>query len=331
MKKSSFLSLILFGFLWVAACDQLEEDVTPEPVESLQLSSASKSVYISPGGQAIINLAGNLKLSSSAQLIIGKNPTRGGIEFLEGGLLRYAANQDFKSGSDSFILKVLKDTAVLDQDTIRIEIPADSANYPCWSGAQADNYFIPHDSIQGITREINILANDYRCDSSAFNLSVFTKPKYGTAELVNNYLHYTPGHSFTSYDELVYQLCEVKEGDRLHCTFASVSIGLLKGYNWECEERPVAENDFPIIWANDFSSDSAYLTQALEVFANDTICEALKHYYVSVPPKRGSAEFENHKLYYSFPKDFVGVDSLKYTICQTDSLCDEGTVFITIK
>lgn len=333
MKKSSFLNLTLFGLLSLAACDQLQEDIVPESEDVLQFSSTQKNLFINPGGEVIMNLESNFKLSSSAQLQVGKQPERGGLEFLEGGLLRYAANKDFTSGRDYFVLEMLKETAVMDSDTIHIVIPSDITQYPCSSGAQADEYFIPYDSTYRIRREIDILANDYHCDSLAIGLSFFTTPKHGTAEIVDNYLYYTPGDSFTSYDEFMYQLCEVTEGDSLHCTLASVNISIIKGPYQECDDKLVAENDdFPIILSDSEKSGSDSITRTFDVFLNDTICGPLKDYYISIPPDLGSATMENDLLYYTFPRDYVvGLDSLSYTICQTGALCDEAKVYIEIK
>lgn len=329
MRKAPILLMLLTGILLAAACDTLEQDTAPDAPESLQLSPSDKNIFISPGGEAIIDLRNSLKVRSNALLEIGSQPGKGSLEFLENGLLKYAANKSFTSGNDSFVLNILKGTTLLDRDTIRIKIPSDTTHYPCSTGAVGDHVYIHPDSLAGGSVFFNIRKNDFMCDSSAYKLKLHTPPSYGKAEINGDYLQYTLGPDFPGYDKLIYQLCETSSEKILNCSLAEVSFqasGIVK-----CETQPDAKNDYHVIFSDSVRTDSTHYRKVINVLNNDFRCQELTRQYISKTPDVGAAYLDDSLLYYTYPKDFIGTDSLKYTICQSGSVCDEASVFIEIK
>lgn len=328
MRKIPYLFMLLGG-LFLAACDTLDQDTAPVAPESLQLAPDDKNIFISPGGEAIMDLRNSLKLRNDATLEVGAQPQKGSLEFLDNGLLKYAANKSFTLGNDSFVLNILKGTTLLDRDTIRIKIPADTTQYPCSTGAAGDHVYIHPDSLAGGSVQFDLRKNDFICDSSSYRLMLHTKPSYGEAEITGNYLHYTPGPDFPGYDKFIYQLCESSSEKILKCSLAEVSIqagGIVK-----CSTPPDAKNDYQVIWSDSVKTDTTHYRKVINVLKNDFICRELTEQYISKSPDVGAAYFKDSLIYYTYPKDFIGTDSLKYTICQSDSVCDEASVFLEIK
>ena len=333
MKKISVLHFTLLAFLLITACDQLLEDMIPAQEETLPLTDSEKSLYIQPGGEVIIDLAGKLKISSNARVEVGANPLKGKLEFLEGGLLRYAASPDFKSGTDLFVLKILQDSVLQDQDTIQIEIQKDTLAIPCWYGAVSDVFFLWKDSLDIKGANLMVMKNDYVCDSAAAKIEIFTKPKHGTAQVLGHYIHYTPGPGFNGSDYFVYKLL-VDPSDSRSITLGSVTISAVdqvsKPDTTNCSKMIVANDDYLVVSADSVSSDSTY-TAILDVLANDSICSDLMVLGVDFYPFEARHEVRNNVLYYTYPKNFSGLDSLGYTICNYDSICDRAFVVIDVK
>ena len=333
MRKISVLQFALLAFLFITACDQLLEDVVPTQEETLPLTDSEKSLYIQPGGEAIIDLAGKLKISSNARVEVGANPLKGKLEFLEGGLLRYAASPDFKSGKDQFVLNILQGSVLLDQDTIQIEIPKDTLGIPCWYGAVSDVFFLWKDSLAIKGADLMVMKNDYVCDSATAKIEIFTKPKYGTVQVLGHNVRYTPGPGFNGSDYFVYKLL-VEPSDSRSLTLGSVTISALDRGNKpdtsNCSKMIVANDDYLIVSADSVSSDSTY-TAILDVLANDSICSNLWILGVDFYPFEARHEVRNNVLYYTYPKNFSGLDSLGYTICNYDSICDRAFVVIDVK
>lgn len=339
MRKAPYLFMLLGG-LFFAACDTLDQDTAPVAPESLQLAPEDKSIFISPGGEAIIDLRNSLKLRSNATLEVGAQPQKGSLEFLESGLLKYAAGKDFTSGNDSFIIKILKESTVLGQDTIWVVVPASSAEYPCYTGAVGDKISIHPDSLAGGSAFYNIRKNDLMCDSSAYKLSLYLNPSYGKAEIIGNYLQYIPGPDFRGYDKLMYQLCETYSSENyIRCTYAEVSIQA--GRKTDCTVPADAADDYQLIWSDSARTDSTHYRKLINVVNNDFYCPGLGKLNISKAPGVGEAYFKdpdlanpNYRdsiLYYFYPKDFKGTDTLRYTLCQDGLGCDEATVYLEIK
>lgn len=332
MKKNIQLwQVMLFTFCGslFLSCDNLEDDVIPESTDLISLNTYEKNMYIKPGGELMINVAAKLQSRSNAIVQIGESPKNGSLQFVNGELLKYAASENFTTGSDFFTIKVMRDSQVLDQDTISIIIPTDTTDYPCWNGAMADRFFVDRDSLQG-PYKMDVLSNDYLCDSTTFSLAVVQQPQHGSAKTAKNTIHYKPKFSdnkiLITKDTFLYELCQMVEGNK-HCTLAKVEINF---FNKPDSCLLNAVDDYKLIIADSADSDTTYLA-VIDILANDQICGYSTELSISHPAKNGGAYIQNNNLYYSYPKDFTGNDTLKYQICDSTAFCSEAIVSLDIE
>jgi hypothetical protein len=325
MKKSNFIICLLlsvFGTVLFTGCDQLQEDVFPESADQVSLSQFEKSLYIMPGGETIIDVTSKLRTFQNATLEIGEKPKNGSLQFVDGGLLQYAASDNFNKGTDFFTLKVMRNAQVLDQDTITIIIPSDTTEYPCWNGAMADRFFIDRDSLRGIYK-MDVVSNDYLCDSTSFSLAVIQQPQHGSAKTANNLINYKPKlrDSLMVGDSFLYELCQMVEGN-IHCTLAKVEIHFRDNPD-SCLWKAV--DDFYTLGNDSVNSETTFLAK-VDVLANDQTCDSLKELSITKNADYGNAYIEDNYLYYSYPQQDIYTDSLRYQICNFEGICSEATL-----
>lgn len=327
MKKSNFvicLLLSVFGTALFTGCDQLQEDVLPDSADQISLSQFEKSLYIMPGGETIIDVTSKLRTFHNATLEIGEKPQNGSIKFVDGGLLQYAASDNFKDGTDFFTLKVMKNAQVLDQDTITVTIPSDSTQFPCWNGAISDPFFVGKDSAE-VLLIFDVLANDYFCDSTTTALAIIQQPQFGSAEIVDNLLHFKADFGddkkLVLGDHLIYKLCQTLEGGEKHCTLAKVNLT----YHERESCYWGAADDFYTLGDDPANSEATFLAK-VDVLANDQTCDSLKELSITKNADYGNAYIQDNYLYYSYPQQDLYTDSLRYQICNLEGICSEATV-----
>lgn len=327
MKKPNIiihLLLAVFGSFLFIGCDQLKDDVLPESAELISLNQLEKSQYIMPGGEAMIDVTSKLRTHQNATLEIGERPKNGSLQFVDGGLLKYAASENFKKGTDFFTLTVMRNSQVLDQDTINIIIPSDSTQYPCWSGAIGDTFFVKKDSAE-VPHVFDVMANDYFCDSTTSSLAIIQQPQYGSAEIVDHLFHFKSDFGDAKIlvleDYIIYELCQTLDGGEQHCTLAKANVDFQKKETCDMD----AVDDVYILGDDPESSETTSLAK-VDVLANDQTCNSLKELSITKNADNGEAYIEDNYLYYSYPNQDLYPDSLSYKICNLEGICNEATV-----
>ncbi len=96
----------LFIAIIFAACDVLEQD--PSPVKP-SIEIKDNEFHILSNGTAYIDLHSMVKTNGKINFNISSQPNNGNLSEAAKGLLRYAPDNNFGRGRDSFTLSVFDD------------------------------------------------------------------------------------------------------------------------------------------------------------------------------------------------------------------------------
>jgi hypothetical protein len=107
----------------------------------------------------------------------------------------------------------------------------------------------------GITRELDILANDHNPLGDTLVITITNQPNNGSLEVIDNLLYYTAGPSYTGQDRIDYKI-HYKNNPGLYSKEARVSI--------QVEKNPDCPNGEP-----DYGSGMAFTPITVEVLSND--------------------------------------------------------------
>lgn len=165
-------------------------------------------------------------------------------------------------------------------------------------------------------KKIGVLANDNDPDGNSLTVSIITLPVNGTAVLTGDSISYTPNLTFRGKDSLQYKICD--NGIPSLCDSAWVFITITN-------RRPIALNDTAATFRNTLKK-IAILNNDSEPDGDPLTISLL------TAPRHGTVTFINDTANYLPNSSFVGMDSLRYKICdnQTPSLCDSAWVFIRV-
>ena len=86
-----------------------------------------------------------------------------------------------------------------------------------------------------------------------------------------------------------------------------------------------AADDFHILGDDPVNSETTSLAK-VDVLKNDQTCNSLKELSITKNADYGNAYVEDNYLYYSYPRQELYTDSLRYQICNTEGICSEATV-----
>lgn len=273
----------------LSSCDVMEPDADVlEPRVELQ----DDEVYVLSNNTAFIDLASRIKTTKPVRLSITSTTKHGELTDIGQGLLQYTPSAGDQKLIDAFTFTAFAENdAIIKVDTVVIVVENDSTHLPC-------GIFTNNDYVYGVQKRvpvrIRVLANDYICsaDSSDLVVSIFRPndslpPKHGTAEVNGTDIIYTASNTFTSQDKLIYKIYGAGNEQN-----ASYGIVFLTGGS-ACRVSP--RNDIFTI-----SQDSLKSVVRLPVFQNDSLCESLNQYQVSISkaPSKGSVSVNQFELTY---------------------------------
>lgn len=183
-------------------------------------------------------------------------------------------------------------------------------NIPCDNKAgeidvQANDDFVRISEDEEV--DISVLKNDFGLYDGVKSLNIKEGPENGTVNVnANNTITYIPDLSFFGEDDFIYEVCNV-DGS---CGSATVTV-VVDNVN----HKPLAVNDtvsylhgydlsIPVLGNDTISGDYPF---SLDVFQNFT---------------RGDAYFnDENQLIVTFDRDYGGLDSLQYSLCDADGDC----------
>lgn len=272
--------------------------------ETLQLNEDS-------GPSSMNALSNDFDPENDPMLIsILTNPSNGTAS-ISAGIITYTPNLNF-NGNDFLIYQVCDIFGLCDTAKFKLLVaPVNDAPI-----AKGDYYTNNEDNICNI----NIGGNDNDIDGDPLTLNIITSPKNGTASVSgSNIIVYTPNQNFNGNETIIYEICD--NGNPALCDTAVLKIQILP-----INDAPVALTDY-----TNTNEDTPLTFNAL---TNDYDVEGNKLTpKVYSAPAHGSVSINGSgKFVYIPSKDYFGVDSFIYEICDngSPSQCDTSVVFINI-
>ena len=249
---------------------------------------------------------GNLD-PSSASVISG--PSNGTLVNNGDGTFTYIPDENY-FGDDSFSYEICDIDRACDTATVNITVN------PVIDGPVADDDSARTPEDTPIT--INASSNDSDVDGNLDPTSamVLEGPSNGT--VTNNgdgTFTYTPNENFNGEDSFTYEICDTDD----LCDTATVNI----------EVFPV--NDAPLA-NDDTAATDEDVPVTIPVLDNDSDVDgdAVTGTEVSDPPNGTVTINPDGTVTYTPDPDYFGKDYFTYTVCDSDGLCDEATVTVTI-
>lgn len=173
----------------------------------------------------------------------------------------------------------------------------------------------------GLDNDLDVLANDEDVDGDALRIDNWTEPEHGSVEAIadSTMLRYRPDAPYLGPDSLRYRICDP---DGI-CAQAWVLLDVQIG-----NEPPLAQDDLLVTIINQ--------GRQVNLLANDSDPEGLPLASPSVlgGPFHGSVSSGlGGTINYAPDLDFEGADSLRYEVCDTDTLprCDQATLRIRVE
>nr|WP_319398690.1 gliding motility-associated C-terminal domain-containing protein [uncultured Carboxylicivirga sp.] len=167
------------------------------------------------------------------------------------------------------------------------------------------------------TVSVNVLNNDLGLNNGVGSLAIDTEPQHGIVSVnEDNTIQYTPEPGYHGTDQFIYQVCNTNGS----CDVARVDVRIE-----DVDYVPVAVND-TVVYKH--GTDPVY-----NILENDTIIGDFP-FTVSIMQDFTEGESylnENNELVPVFPRNFGGIDSLQYSLCDADNDCDEAWVFIDVQ
>lgn len=171
----------------------------------------------------------------------------------------------------------------------------------------------------------NILLNDMddNLDSSSLVL-VGPLSEYGSVEVTNNRISYTPNQNFYGIDSFGYKICDLTDQEP-YCDSALVMVTIL------------GEEDSPIAISDSIGTQQASVV-VIDIASNDVDAENnIRKNSISIIKSVSTAiisvnndEIGEIKIDYTLIPSFKGRDTIVYSICDSTGLCDTGFVFIAV-
>ncbi|MDR2928805.1 MAG: DUF11 domain-containing protein [Cytophagaceae bacterium] len=248
---------------------------------------------------------------STLEILTGA--VNGTAEAMDDGTILYTSNPDF-FGKDSLVYCIYNTSGYYAQAKLLIEVQAVN-DAPV---AVSDEFTLAEASTNII---LNVLANDYDVDDSTsiLNITIVEEPQNGMAAFVQEYHHilYTPNAYFNGKDSLKYRLIDAAGAwseAYVYLTITPINIA------------PVANNDA----YNPIPPEGL----SLDVFANDYDRDGnLNPASVKVTraPLHGKATPQADGTVFYLPEEgYFGADSFRYSICDTENLCDSAEVILFV-
>lgn len=232
------------------------------------------------------------------------NPNKGGTAWIDGNTILYAPNHTF-GGVEQFSYTVQDSGGETAVGHINVTVP----NEP--PVAQDDvTQGPPNQSIQ-----YPVLHNDSDPNQDSLTVDTVDGSNDGVVEIVNNRVVFTPDTAFEGTVVLTYTISDGNGGSDA----GSIEITIGGGLNG----APVAQADQIAINRNQ-SKLIAVLNNDIDPNSDSVAILAV------AAPTFGTAVIQSDKIRYTPPHNFVGIDTLQYTIVDANGAEAETAVTITV-
>ncbi len=296
------------------ACGKLVVEVDVTPVNDAPVAN-SQSVTVTEDTPKVITLSATDADEDALTYTVLIVPLHGTISGT-GAAITYTPDADYV-GPDSFTFKANDGTVDSNTETVSINVtpvndapvistiptittPEDTQVQICLGVSDADGDIITYNS------PVNVSGGGTMTSSSAF------------------YFCYTfmPAKDFNGDTFWKFSVCD--NGNPGKCTEVTVKITV----------TPV--NDAPVAVDDNLTAQSSVVITAANILANDTDVDNDALVLTITPvsgPYHGTVTLKaDGKLEYKSNLDFMGIDSVRYRVCDTGTptLCDEGLVIIEV-
>jgi hypothetical protein len=308
------MSLII---VFVSSCDVLESD---NDVLTPVVDVNGKEIYVLANGESFIDLQSKIQTNQPARLAVTSDPRNGKLLDLGHGILQYSPSTGSSKGRDGFEFTVYSSSnEIIKRDSVIIIIENDSTKLPCSIYPLNDYVY----SVNSTGALIDVTANDVICSNSVV-ISVYQPgnsfpPYFGTTQVQNNKILYTPASAFNGEDKIMYKVT-ASNPDRI--AYGMVYI--------------TSDSSCSFSVSNDlYSYDSLFVGRelSLPVFQNDSLCKALNQYQVSIKsnPMFGTVSLIQSGFLYTI-NNFDGDtfnDQFTYEVC-IDATCKTARVDVRL-
>lgn len=225
MKSYHNISLLI-GFIaaCLIGCDSFENDSEPQGEEVFDLDP---TIVALPGTSVFIDLSDKVNTSDVVTFNLEKAPSKGSAAISESAVLNYSPNDDFLSGSDLLMVKLINENGtILDLDTIIISMEDSLINIPCFNGALSDYYLTTIDSAV----VIEPILNDGYCvdETSGAIINITSQPQNGQLDPVELFVYeYTPDPGFEGIDSFMYELELIDNNGNSNLSLAQVTVEVI--------------------------------------------------------------------------------------------------------
>ncbi|HJO92782.1 MAG TPA: glycoside hydrolase family 48 protein [Victivallales bacterium] len=166
---------------------------------------------------------------------------------------------------------------------------------------------------------IDVLSNDSDIDGDALIISSTSTPKNGSAVINSNLITYTPNTDYVGTDSFSYNISDGNGGT----AGATVNV-TIKGDDTPVNSNPVANADYVTIFKGENVS--------VDVLSNDTDSDGDSLSVSAVgTPLNGIAELSGNEVVYTPNTEYIGNESVVYTISDGKGGTAYATLFITVK
>ncbi|HRX30584.1 MAG TPA: Ig-like domain-containing protein, partial [Tenuifilaceae bacterium] len=241
---------------------------------------------------------------------IAENPLSGSVVVNSDNTVTFTPSTDF-IGFMTFRYAVTDVDGDSDDAQVTVNVK-EGENY--WPTANDD----VASTIVNKSVDINVLANDSGLDDGLERLLIQSSPQFGSVIInENNTITYTPSYMFLGTDSFEY-LVEDVDGDY---SVATVTVTVTERGN----AQPVANDDY--------RGTAINTARIVDVLVNDTGLDD-EPIVVTVKslPQNGSAVVNvDNTITYTPSSNYLGMDSLEYTVTDVDGDFDNAYAFINVK
>ena len=275
LLRTDFLCFVTL--IVIAACNKTADDTSLQNATPKVLPT---TLYVRAGNSAVINLAP--VVSSTAQMRFSKMAQNGSLGFEGNQFIRYAPQASFTDGKDAFTVEIDGNPTII---TV-VVVPLTVATLPCEAGAFYDKALTNLNT----PVSVDVLANDNFCNGADLStFRILLSPTNGRLTVNGSTLIFTPNVGFVGLDKAIYTISgrdSIQQNSSAEVYFNVVD-------NTRCliDIQPLY-----LKW----SPTPTNLSLTIDVFAKNTLCNLPKSsFFISNPPKYGTARFENNKVIYT--------------------------------
>ncbi|MBL7813488.1 MAG: gliding motility-associated C-terminal domain-containing protein [Saprospiraceae bacterium] len=287
-------------------CDTTQ-NLRPDAINDISTTKKNQSVTVNVLNNDVLNgtLTGTVRIISNPRL---------GTASVDNNQIVYTPNRDTCGFNDTLSYAICNaigcDTAL-----VIITVNCDTTQN---LKPNAVNDFGSTKKNQPLS--INVLGNDILNGALVGTVRIVSAARRGTATVTNNQINYTPNRDTCGFtDTLSYEICNA-----IGCDTADVIVTVT------CDTTN--PNTRPLVAVDDRVMTDKNTSLTIRPTLNDTIRNRLLALSIVTLPRHGSVSFSGlDTVIYSPGRDFCGLDTFEYRICDTTFACDTAFVFINVK